>query len=56
MAYLPHRNRKTGKLTLRYVAPRRGSVAPRKNAGQFNRRVITDAAGTPVYHVTKGWR
>ena len=52
MAYAPYRNRKTGKLSLRYVAPMRGKVAPRKKVGQWGRRLINDGA----YHVTKGFR
>jgi len=53
MAYLPSRNRKTGKLTLRYVAPKpSGKVAPRKKVGQWGRRLIADG----TFHVTKGAR
>jgi len=53
MAYLPSRNRKTGKMTLRYVAPKTpGTVAPRSRNGQWGRRLVADG----TFHVTKGPR
>jgi len=48
-------NRHTKKQRLVWYATPRGKVAPRTEAGQFNRRVVL-RDGKPVFHFTKGYR
>ncbi len=55
MPYKVEINRHTKKRRLVWFATPRGAVAPRRNVGQFNRRVIL-RDGVPVFHVTKGAR